>query len=104
MRLATAADGSGSLLMATRSARRGSDPRSQPNVQSTLTFSRALVRRASLDTVRRHRMLDAIEAAAATGRNLAARKPGFLGEFRHDEAVADVEFVQGQQRSVALMP
>jgi len=29
---------------------------------------------------------------------------GFLGEFRHDEAVADVELVQGQQRCVALMP
>ena len=29
---------------------------------------------------------------------------GFLGEFRHDEAVADVELVQGLQRCVALMP
>jgi hypothetical protein len=29
---------------------------------------------------------------------------GFLGEFRHDEAVADVELMQGQQRCVALMP
>jgi hypothetical protein len=46
----------------------------------------------------------AIAAIQLRRRDLTARKPGFLGEFHHDEAVADVELVQGQQRCVALMP